>query len=372
MSILVRHLSSSLPRTLGSVLTLTIGSVAALAVADLVAPAAAHAADCAAPYTLENLLGDMVAAEGHLRGGAAGPAKDVALKMEAGLGCMEAKLPRPMVARTFRVIGAGLLGSGDARGKQWFTTAKEVEPGYSYGMSELPGDSPIRGDYQAVSGDGSKEGPDKDFTSGKFMLDGKTIDSPEATPGRPHLLQRDEGGITSWVIDGSSFPDEVLADKAPAIALAPPVPIEAPKEKKPKKVKEPKEPKVKEPKPEKEPKVAQAKEPKEPKEKKAKPPKNAQSGGTVTATRKRPWEKTPLMIGGGVLMGVGGGIYYLAAQRRSDFDASQDLAEVDELQGQINRLVILSAAVTAVGAGTLTWGVILDGGTPVPAVQFRW
>ena len=370
MSILVRHLSSSLPRTLGSVLTLTIGSVAALAVADLVAPAAAHAADCAAPYTLESLLGDMVAAEGHLRGGAADKAKAVAVKMEAGLACMDARLPRPMVARTFRVIGAGLTGGGDDRGKQWFATAKEVDPSFTYGIEELPADSPIRAAFLGASGDGSKEGPEgKKFVEGKIMLDGKTIEAPKAIGGRPHLLQRDSGGVSSWVITGSDFPAELLEDDAPEPVIAA-VPVTPPK--KVKKPKEPKEPKVKAEKEPKEPKIAKAKEPKEPKEKKAKPPKNASSGGTVTATRKRPWEKTPLMIGGGVLMGVGGGIYYLAGQRRADFDASQDLAEVDDLQGQINRLVILSAAVTAVGAGTLTWGVILDGGVPAPAVQFRW
>jgi len=341
----------------------------------LVLPAAAHAADCAEAYTLEMLLADMVAAEGHVRKGEAA-AKDVALKMEAGLACMEAKLPRPMVARTFRVIGAGLVTGGDDRGKEWFATAKSVDPSYQYGVEELPDGSGVRDAYLGADADGPDEGPDKGFAEGKYMVDGKTVDEPEATSGRPHLLQRDDGGITSWVITGGDFPDEVLADKAAELPIPVAVaPVEEDKPKKPKKAKKQKkakEPKVKEPKVAKVKEPKKAKEPKEPKAKK--PPKGAvaSGSGSVKVDRKRPWEKTPLMIGGGVLIGAGGGIYYLASQRRQDFDASQDLAEVDELQGQINRLVILSAAVTAVGAGTLTWGVILDGGAPLPAVQLRW
>jgi len=344
-------------------------------------PGLARAADCAAPYTLDTLLADMVAAEGFLRAGDTEPAKTVAAKMEAGVACMDARLPRPMVARTFRVIGAGLIGAGEDRGKQWFATAAEVEPGFDYGVEELPADSPIRFAYlDAKSSSADKEGPDdKTFAEGDFTLDGKGVDEPLAKAGRPHLLQRDAGGVTSWVIQGGAFPDEVLADKAPEVAAVP-VPVA-----KAKKSKEPKAAKVKEPKAPKEPKVASAKEPKPAKEAKpdkekvAKAPKPAKpnksstsSTGTVSASRKRPWEKTPLMIGGGVLMGVGGGIYYMAGQKRKAFDASNDVAEVDDLQGQVNRLVILSAAVTAVGAGTLTWGVILDGGRPMPAVQFRF
>lgn len=339
----------------------------------LLAPSLAWAADCAQPYGLDTLLADMVAAEGHLRSGATAPAKEVALKMETGIGCMDAKLPKPMVARTFRVIGAGLVGGGEDRGKQWFVTAAEVEPGFDYGVEELPADSPIRFAYLDAKGVSAEpetiEG--KVFTDGKFLLDGSTVDAPTARPGRPHLLQRDAGGVTSWVIQGADYPADVLTDPTPdpeelaAVALAT-------------KVKEAKAKKVKEPKPEKAPKVATAEKVKEPKAEKVKEPKpvkskaSSSSGGTVTASRKRPPEKTPLMIGGGVLMGVGGGIYYLAGQRRAEFDASNSLAEVDDLQGQINRLVILSAAVTAVGAGTLTWGVILDGGRPMPALQMRF
>jgi hypothetical protein len=136
-----------------------------------------------------------------------------------------------------------------------------------------------------------------------------------------------------------------------------------------------KEPKVAEEKPEKEPKVAEEKPEKEPKvadDKPEKTPKKTVSTANGEIKRKRPKEQIPLIIGGSLAMVAGGGMYAMAGQRRGDFDASNDLIEVDRLQGQINRLVIASAAVTAVGAGTLTWGVILDGGSVMPTVQFRF
>ncbi len=126
------------------------------------------------------------------------------------------------------------------------------------------------------------------------------------------------------------------------------------KAKKEKKVKEPKE------KPEKEPKAG--------KEKKAAVATN--SDGSLK--RKRPKEKTPLMIAGGVILGAAGGVYYMAGQKRGDFNASNDIDEIDQLQGQINRLVIASGAVAAVGAGTLSWGIILDGQGAVPTVRVRF
>ena len=47
-------------------------------------------------------------------------------------------------------------------------------------------------------------------------------------------------------------------------------------------------------------------------------------------------------------------------------------AEIDRLAGLTNRLVVASAAVFAIGAGTTTWGVILDGGTAIPTVNVRF
>ena len=59
-------------------------------------------------------------------------------------------------------------------------------------------------------------------------------------------------------------------------------------------------------------------------------------------------------------------------QSNAQFDNGTTLEEITRLQAATNQLVLVSAATFAVGAGTLTWGVILDGGQPVPAVRVRF
>jgi len=221
-----------------------------------------------------------------------------------------------------------------------------------------------------------------DLSLGTNYLDGRKIDKPTARLDRPHVYQRDDGGVKSWVIEGNAFPVEVLAASVAVAAVVETAGKgKAPKVKEPK-VKEPKEPKVKEAK---EPKVKEAKEPsakepkvkepKEPKEKESKEPKrkpSAAPGVAVAVSRQRPPEKTPLILAGGLVIGGAGAVYLMALNSRGKFEEAETLDEITRLQPLTNRLVIVSAATLAVGAGTFTWGVILDGSTPVPAVKFRF
>ena len=94
------------------------------------------------------------------------------------------------------------------------------------------------------------------------------------------------------------------------------------------------------------------------------------NSGTVLA-RKRPPEKTPLMIAGAALMVGAGGVYYMASQSREDFDSSILRDEADASAKRTNRLVLGSVAALAVGAGSMSWGVILDGGLPMPVATFN-
>jgi len=334
-------------------------------------PSVASAADCDTPYSTDKLLADLIATESALRDAKNDEAKSVASRMATGLGCLDAALPRQLIGRTYRAIGAGLVAGGDAStGSGWFRTATEVDQSYDYGVGELPADSPVRGVYldaKAVSAD-LEVLAQKRFVEGEFKLDGRGINAPAARPDRPHLLQRVDGSVVSWVFQGASFPDDVIEEAVP-VALVAVDPEPEGKPKKEKKVKEPKEPKAD--------KEKVAKAPKDKPEKSPKPEKdNAGKGNSVTSDgslkRKRPPEKTPLMIAGGVILGAAGGVYYMAGQKRSDFNGSNDMEEVDQLQGQVNRLVVASAAVAAVGAGTLTWGIILDGHGAVPTVRVRF
>jgi len=79
-----------------------------------------------------------------------------------------------------------------------------------------------------------------------------------------------------------------------------------------------------------------------------------------------------MIAGGAVLLGAGG-VYYIASIARGNFDDSETREDVDKYKAQTNRMVIISASVLAVGAGTLTWGIMLDaGGTPVPGIQINF
>ncbi len=344
-----------------------IATARRVALAALVAagPTAAVAADCDTPYSTDMLLADLIATESALRDAKNDDAKSVASRMATGLGCLDTALPRQLIGRAYRAIGAGLVAGGDAStGAGWFRTATEVDQSYDYGVGELPADSPVRGVYldaKAVSAD-LEVLAQKRFVEGEFKLDGRGIKAPAARPDRPHLLQRVDGSVVSWVFQGASFPDGVI-EEAVLVAVAPEP------EGKPKKEK-----KVKAPKAGKE-KVAKA--PKDKPEKSPKPEKDHAGRGNSVASdgslkRKRPAEKTPLMVAGGVILGAAGGVYYMAGQKRSHFNGSNDMDEVDQLQGQVNRLVVASAAVAAVGAGTLTWGIILDGHGAVPTVRVRF
>ncbi len=352
--------------------TVGIARRVALAALAVVVPGTAVAGDCAAPYPTDQLLADLIAAETALRDAKNDEAKAVATRMAAGLGCLDAALPRQLIGRTYRAIGAGLVAGGENdSGSGWFRTATEVDQSYDYGVGELPADSPVRGVYldaKAVSAD-LEVLPDKKFVAGEFKLDGRGIEAPAARPGRPHLLQKVDGSVTSWVIEGAAFPDEVVEAAVATVAA-----VETPADDKGKKEKAPKEKAEKAPKEKAEKeqvaKVDTPKPEKEPKEKKAKASNTINADGSIK--RKRPPEKTPLMIAGGVILGGAGGVYYMAAQKRGAFNESNDMEEIDQLQGQTNRLVLASAAVAAVGAGTLTWGIILDGNTAVPTVRVRF
>lgn len=334
----------------------------------------AFAADCPVAYTTDALLGDLVATEEFLRNGDDGAAGTAAKKLETGLGCMGEVLPPMIAGRALRAVGAGLVASGEsARGGQWFRTATEIEQAFEYGIEDLPEGHPVRDAYaqaKAVSGD--LVGIDgKAFVPvGTHYLDGRKISGPSARLDRLHVYQLEGSGVKTWVIEGNTFPDEVLEASAPVVVAAP-EPAKAPKIKEPKPPKPVKEAKVAEPKPEKPEKVAVADV-----ESSGKAPKagktQSSASGTVVLQRQRPWEKTPLLVGGGVVVAAGGGLYALALGARGSFEEAGNEADVRKFAKQANQLVLASAAVLAVGTGTLTWGVILDGGSPMPALRVRF
>jgi hypothetical protein len=297
----------------------------------------AHAADCAQPFSTEDLLSSLNRIENAAQGGDASGALAAANQLQSGLGCMTERLMPTLVVRTLRSLGAGFVVGGDeARGAAWFRTAIELDPQFEFGVEEFPSDHPVSRMYRGMRETLPPADPivaPRAFLDGKYYLDGRTLREPAATDGRPHLLQQDRGGVSSWVIEGAAFPDSVLV--APVAVAAPG------------KVKEPK-----------------AKEPKD------KAPAPSASGAYV---RVRPPEKTPLIIGGAAIVLGAGAMYGGAILSRQKFDGVSD-SEADLRRAQLttNRLYLGSIALLAVGVGTTTWGVILDGGTPMPHVRVRF
>jgi len=341
----------------------------------------AAAGDCESAYTVDTLLGDLVQVEEFLRNGDGDAALTAGKRLETGLSCLGELLPSMIAGRSYRAVGASYVAGGDeVKGASWFRTSTEIDQSFDYGLEDLPEEHPVRDVYAAAKSESSGEKVPIDgmgWVSGKSYLDGRKLDKPAARQNRPHIYQQDDGGVKTWLIDGNAFPAEVMA-AAVAVAAVPvdepkgggksPKPPKEPKVKEPKPDKPPKEPKVKEPKPDKpEP---EPKEAKEPKTKKPKP--SSGNGGAVTVARQRPAEKTPLIIGGGVVMGGAAGIYAMALGSKGKFNDAKTVGEIKDLQTTTNRLVIVSAATLAVGTGTFTWGIILDGSAPLPAVKFRF
>lgn len=328
----------------------------------LAVPGVALGADCAAPYTTDQLLEDLAFVETAAQTDDPGGALIGADKMEKGLGCLDEKLVPMLIGRTYRSIGAGFMVGGDENsGRRWFRTAIEVDSGFEFGLEEYSADSPVRAAYMEVRNAPSTNPVPIEgmvMAEGDFYLDGRTLREAAATRGRPHLLQRVGESVESWLIDGNTFPSTVLVpDTGDAVA-------DAGEPKKEKTKKPPKPPKEKKPKKEKAPKEdAVADGPPPP------PP-----PGDNRIGRQRPPEKTPLIIAGGAVIAGAGVMYGLAITQRQKFDDIKDSEEdLRKAQQATNRLYLGSIAVLAAGAGTLTWGIILDGsGAPMPAIRGRF
>lgn len=316
----------------------------------LIAPSGlAHAADCAEIYTIDALLSDLSAVEIAAQEGQADGSLTSARNLQAGLACMDERLVPALVGRTYRSIGAGMIVGGDTeRGQQWFATAVEVDPQFSFGVQEFADGHPVQAAYRKAKDDVDSAQSVKagaPFAEGKFYLDGRSLSEPEATLGRPHLFQRNQDGVTSWIIEGAAFPDSVLAAES-AVASAS---ADEGKSKSKDKSKD--------------------KSKRKDKAKDAAPAKSTEG----LYVRERPPEKTPLIIGGATIIVGAGAMYGAAVLSRRKFDGIGD-SESDLRRAQLttNRLYMGSIALLAVGVGTTTWGVILDGHTAMPHMSVRF
>lgn len=346
-------------------------SVPAFLIAGIVSSNVAFA-DCAAPYTSDALLEDLGNVETFLMENNNEAAGATARSMEGKIGCLGETLPGIIIGRTYRAIGAGLyVGGSVPRGEQWFKTSIVVDPTFDYGVQDLPeGHTLITtfGDLKRLPGVPPEPLTGKTFVTGTHYVDGKKLTTPTAVPGIPHLYQKSDGtAVTSWLIEGNAFPDTVLAGAAVASGGTSKEPAKG----------SDKGGAEKAPKPEKGG-TAKAPEPekggKEPAKDAGKGKPSASPSKVTTVARRRPPEKTPLMIGGIAIIGGSGAVYYMAMQAREQFDGITDDANAaEQMASKTNSLVVASGVVLGVGAGALTWGLVVDAnGTPTPGFSVRF
>lgn len=299
----------------------------------------AWAGTCEQPYSTSDLLDDLVAVESAAQGGDGAQASAVAARMEVGLGCLEEKVVKVMLGRTFRSIGAGFVAAGDEeRGAKWIRSALDMDRNFEYGTSEYAIDHPFRTFYEQLSAEAPSipipmEG--REFVAGSAYIDGRRVETPAASPDRIHLLQIVDASTQSWIFEGTQIP---------AGALVSQVAVETGKKKK-------------------------EKAPKEAKARKKNAPAAAPSGVVVI----RPKEKTPLLLAGSAIIAGAGGMFVGSVLTRQQFESvrsSED--ELRKAHRTTNRLYVGSFALLAVGVGGVAWSVSLDGGTVMPRIQGRF
>ena len=180
-------------------------------------------AACEQPYTTDSLLGDMMTVEEGLLSGNDAAAGASAAALAAGFPCLNEVLPMMIVSRSYRAVAAGLyVGGQQELGKQWFATALDIDPTYEYGLQDLNAEHPVRRVYSDARG---ADRPPKAAASGTLIegshyLDGRPLNTAEATPSGPHLYQLKTDTVRSWVITGNAFPAEALVAVVAAVAAA--------------------------------------------------------------------------------------------------------------------------------------------------------
>jgi hypothetical protein len=300
----------------------------------------AYGADCESGYGLDTLADDLGVVESAVRSDESEAAAQAARRLLDGLPCLSEPLPRVVAGRAYRAVATGLLSTEEAeQASRWYRTAAVVDGSFLYSLEDLPEeDHPAfegwRLAVEAAKGADSVPIEGHVWSSGTFTLDGRRLNWPAAEPDMPHLLQRSLDGETdTWLVDGTDFPSEALIADASvrnqANASDGPSPV-------------------------------------------------THTVPTVTVQQvggnNWPAERVGLVAGGTVALLAGGGLYAMALDKRSQFDASTKRADTTRLAASTNTLTVASTATLAAGAGTLGFGVLffIVDGNPSPTLDLRF
>jgi len=306
----------------------------------LVASPVAWAGDCEAPYDLDTLADDMGAVESAVISDDSAAAEEAARRLQAGLACLDTPLPRVIAGRAYRALATGVVSVEPDTATQWYRTAAAVDSGFVYTLEDLPRDDhpafeAWRTALDEVAGVDEALIEGHVWSTGKFTVDGRRMSWPAAEPDMPHVLQRaHDGAVTTWIVDGISFPEEALIADA---SVGQPVVGDGPS---------------------------------------SSLPVGVRPTVTVNKVESNNWpaERIALVGGGTAALAVGGVLYGLAWDKRSQFDASSKQADTERLAASTNTLTVASTATLAAGAGTVGFGILffIVDGDPRPTLDLRF
>lgn len=292
----------------------------------------AWAGTCETDYEVDNLFEDLGNTEAALRGFDHVGASESASQMVDGLDCLNDLLPAIMVGRVYRAIGGGLYVGGDPDAAlMWLRTAAEVDPGFAYTPETMPDTHPVTKALKLAKmeiEDTEAVVVDQEFGDGSHFVDGLGIEQPMATIERYHVYQRILDSTETFVMVGNTFPD--AAFEVAVVEMVEEV-IEE-------------------------------------------PPEEVISTATVIKQKKWPAERV-LLVGGGVAGLAASGVFYgLSAQSRNNFDASSNVADMDQYMASTNTFIIGSGISGAAGVGMLGFGVLffVVDGDPRPTLDIRF
>ena len=288
----------------------------------------AAVASCPTPYTPSQLGDDLSAMSRALRNLSREDFRGPGEAMVSGLPCVDAPLAPVVLASIYRYGGLGYHFNGDSdNARRWFRTALELDPTYDWDVAEVAIDDPVRSVFEGERPQGDR--PPEPIAGGRalnvpdgyrLLVDGRALRSPALTPDRPHLVQlvRVDGNVVEsvWLIDGTALPEALVAEAGQAVGTATPA---------------------------------------------------AGGSGLMVERieRTRPPMKTPALIGGGMLLAGGVGLYALSVGAHSQWESATTSKARSEKQALSNGLVIGAITAVTVGAGVTWVGASLDGGSTI-------
>lgn len=286
----------------------------------------AHGA-CPAPYTADALGGDLSSMSETLRTRQMAQFQESGKALTAGMGCINSPMAPVILASLYRYSGLYSHFAGEQeQAQRWFRSSLELDSSYTWDISEVAGDDPIRMLFEEVRSSLDTEpqpvaeGRELKVPTGtRVMADGRVLRTAALTLDRPHLVQvvdvATNNVIDVWLIQGNELPDSLLGD-----ALVADVD----------------------------------------------PPASYGSGLNVQRIqRSRPPLKTPALIFGGVGLVAGVGLYAASFPARANFEVATTAANLEKSRNLTNLLVLGAGGAVIAGAAIGYVGMSLNGGPTI-------